>query len=501
MPSKSSLSTASMTSSRGTARWAHQTNSIPGASSAIDAMNAWPLLVPPNTCRLTSRATRISRTTARGAPKPSTAMCGHRASPWAGRPTNIGRWVWVSPWGWTWIDDSRWGYAPFHYGRWAHVRDRWCWVPGPRHVRAVYAPALVGWGGSHGHNVSWFPLGPREVYVPGRRFSRNYWERVNFSNTYVSRARFSDAVANRVSDTVYRNRVVPGGVTAMPLSAFTSAGRTGDHRARFNQQELARTVASAVPPQIAPVRESRLGGPSRPNVRIPPASLATRQVVVRRDPPPAAAHFTRRPTPAGNAALVQAPRPSARPAVRGQVNERPERNNQDRPPRAERPVKESAPPPASSVYEPRAIADRVRVDRDRQVRERQQREDSQQREAANQQSWQRQEDQARQQREQRTSRELHSNSSISSRNVSGPSARRKRCGRPPNVQSSNSASSREQRQQSEQRQNSEHASATSGSSVERPQAERPSRSETQKPAETRSPPRERHEGNERARRN
>ena len=61
-------------------------------------------------------------------------------------PYRYGRWVWVSPWGWTWIDDAPWGYAPFHYGRWAHVRNRWCWVPGPRHVRAVYAPAVVRMG-------------------------------------------------------------------------------------------------------------------------------------------------------------------------------------------------------------------------------------------------------------------------------------------------------------------------------------------------------------------
>ena len=105
---------------------------------------------------------------------------------WA--PYQYGRWVWVSPWGWTWIDDAPWGYAPFHYGRWAHVRNRWCWVPGPRHVRAVYAPALVGWVGSpRVYRIvrrAWFPLGPREVYVPGRRFSRHYVERVNFSNTY-----------------------------------------------------------------------------------------------------------------------------------------------------------------------------------------------------------------------------------------------------------------------------------------------------------------------------
>ena len=73
------------------------------------------------------------------------------AADWS--PYRYGRWVWVAPWGWTWIDDAPWGYAPFHYGRWAHVRNRWCWVPGPRHVRAVYAPALVGWVGSPGVGV------------------------------------------------------------------------------------------------------------------------------------------------------------------------------------------------------------------------------------------------------------------------------------------------------------------------------------------------------------
>ncbi|MES1265149.1 MAG: DUF6600 domain-containing protein, partial [Variovorax sp.] len=33
---------------------------------------------------------------------------------WA--PYAYGRWVSISPWGWTWIDDAPWGYAPFHYG-------------------------------------------------------------------------------------------------------------------------------------------------------------------------------------------------------------------------------------------------------------------------------------------------------------------------------------------------------------------------------------------------
>src|SRR5690606_13967295 len=88
---------------------------------------------------------------------------------WA--PYRDGRWVWVSPWGWTWVDHAPWGFAPFHYGRWAYVRERWCWVPGPRHYRPVYAPALVGWIGrphvgisvSFGSGIGWFPLGPREI--------------------------------------------------------------------------------------------------------------------------------------------------------------------------------------------------------------------------------------------------------------------------------------------------------------------------------------------------
>jgi hypothetical protein len=60
-------------------------------------------------------------------------------------PYAFGNWVWVSPWGWTWIDSSPWGYAPYHYGNWTRYRGRWCWVPGPRHERPRYRPAPQGW--------------------------------------------------------------------------------------------------------------------------------------------------------------------------------------------------------------------------------------------------------------------------------------------------------------------------------------------------------------------
>ena len=374
---------------------------------------------------------------------------------WA--PYSYGRWVWVSPWGWSWIDDSHWGYAPFHYGRWAHVRNRWCWVPGPRHHRAVYAPALVGWVGAPGSHVSWFPLGPREVYVPGRRFSRYYLERVNFANTNVSRAHFSDSVANRVRDVAYRNRAAPGGVTAVPRSAFTSAGRTGDHRARVSEQVLERGIASAAMPSIAPVRESRLGGSTRANVRVPPPSIANRQVVVRRDPPPAAARFARRPAPSGDFSQTLSERVA-----------RPVRNGNDRPPRVERPSNESVPPARSSVFDRHAIADAVREDRDRQVRggEQQRREAFQQREALQQ--------RARNQRQAEVLRQ------VAERQVE----QRQRS---------------EQRQQSEQRERNERPRAEQPR-AERPQVERSHRAEAQRPAESRPQPRGREGGNTRPKR-
>src|SRR5271170_4047845 len=67
---------------------------------------------------------------------------------WA--PYRYGHWVWIGPWGWTWVEDEPWGFAPFHYGRWAYVRGYWGWVPGPVVVRPVYAPALVGFVGGGG---------------------------------------------------------------------------------------------------------------------------------------------------------------------------------------------------------------------------------------------------------------------------------------------------------------------------------------------------------------
>src|SRR5574337_137249 len=56
-----------------------------------------------------------------------------------------GRWVWIVSWGWTWVDTSPWGFAPYHYGRWLRWHGRWAWTPGPRHSPPRFAPAPPQW--------------------------------------------------------------------------------------------------------------------------------------------------------------------------------------------------------------------------------------------------------------------------------------------------------------------------------------------------------------------
>jgi DNA segregation ATPase FtsK/SpoIIIE-like protein len=104
---------------------------------------------------------------------------------WA--PYRSGRWEWMEPWGWTWIDASPWAFATSHYGRWTIIGTRWAWVPGRLGVRPMYAPALVAFVGSGNAplaingkpSVAWFPLAPGEAWQPGFRATPLYISSVN----------------------------------------------------------------------------------------------------------------------------------------------------------------------------------------------------------------------------------------------------------------------------------------------------------------------------------
>jgi len=210
---------------------------------------------------------------------------------WA--PYRFGHWAWIAPWGWTWIDDARWGYAPFHYGRWLRYHNDWCWVPGPRRVRPVYAPALVGWVGgaavgaavAPAGGVAWFPLGPREVYVPPYRVSQGYVRTVNTTNTTIINNRYiTDVYERNVTPLHYANNTVAA-VSAVPENVFTSGQRVGAHAVHLPEGLLEGASVSAAAPALAPGRQSVLG-PGYAVVR-PPAGVLSRPVVARTPPPPA----------------------------------------------------------------------------------------------------------------------------------------------------------------------------------------------------------------------
>ena len=228
----------------------------------------------------------------------------HVDAGWA--PYHEGHWDWISPWGWTWVDDSSWGYAPFHYGRWVSVSGRWGWVAGPVAVQAVYAPALVvfigGGPGGFGGNVGWFPLGPREVYVPSYRVSEAYVNRVNISNTTVNVTQVTNVyhttiinnTTTNITNITYANRNVQGAVMVVPQHAFTSAQPVAKARVQVTAQQIASAPLSGRV-AVAPTRESVLGSKAATagHVTAPPAAVANRQVVAKKTPPPQPVPFAK----------------------------------------------------------------------------------------------------------------------------------------------------------------------------------------------------------------
>lgn len=237
----------------------------------------------------------------------------HVAAGWA--PYRNGQWVWVAPWGWTWVDDARWGFAVSHYGRWMYRWDTWCWVPGPARARAYYAPALVAFvGGNHvqlpgagGHvnGIAWFPLAPREVFRPAYPVSRRYFEHINRSNTVIT-----DQVMNNTDSTrngrhaAYANRHIPGAVIAVPTTAFVQS------------QPVAR---STVPVTLAASTPVAFAAPVAPNAQ------SVRGVAGRSDPPPARVFdrpvVARPAPPVAPTGLM--PQPPQRDATSGEARGRP----------------------------------------------------------------------------------------------------------------------------------------------------------------------------------
>ncbi len=180
-------------------------------------------------------------------------------------PYRNGHWGYVAPWGWTWIDDASWGFAPSHYGRWVQDGPRWGWIPAERGGRErqreapVYAPALVSFisigigvsvaagsdrrlGEGRG-SVGWVPLGPREAYVPPYRTSDRYVKAVNVGN--VTNVTTNNTVTNVNNVTTITNLVNRDAATVVPVTAMTGS------------QPVAARVEAVTPKALAEARSER----------------------------------------------------------------------------------------------------------------------------------------------------------------------------------------------------------------------------------------------------
>jgi hypothetical protein len=190
---------------------------------------------------------------------------------WA--PYRYGRWVWVSPWGWTWVDDAAWGFAPFHYGRWLFLGGRWGWVPGPLSASPCYAPALVGFYGRAGgvqaggaastgaDVVGWFPLAPGEVYRPGYATSAQYLRVLN--GDVAARA-----PANGMR-TGYRYAQTSFAATAVARDAFGLGQAVATARIALGPASLANAVAVDHAAAVLPPRPA-IATPGLPTPRAVP---------------------------------------------------------------------------------------------------------------------------------------------------------------------------------------------------------------------------------------
>lgn len=232
-------------------------------------------------------------------------------------PYRDGRWVWTRQWGWSWVDNAPWGFAPFHYGRWVQYRNRWAWAPGRFEPRPAYAPALVAWVGgpkvSIGVSVGgvrtppqvgWAPLPPRQSYVPIHAHSPQYGDRFRWDREPQNNSRY-----------------VPNDRMDRPARSEPQRGDIGPQRSQRPSDLTTAPETQPNPlPAVVPWGAGRQQGEDRRGDR--------------RDPRPDRQPIEGQPLPVQVAPPVPLPLPAPRPSREGEVrdtpygNDRPDRNRE-----------------------------------------------------------------------------------------------------------------------------------------------------------------------------
>lgn len=274
-----------------------------------------------------------------------------RSVPAGWEPYRTGRWQYVKPWGWTWVDEQPWGFAPYHYGRWANRNNRWSWVPPQRETRPVYAPALVAFIGGIELSVSlgqqsrapvgWFPLAPREAYVPPYTTNRDYYNNVNRSNR-IQEAMLEDRWQHAQRRDSDRDRSRPDQQRFVPANQRYATVVPSEDFVR--SRPVARALIKVALDKLTAAPVARVSAPPAPaqsvNAAPPPSAPAATPPAAT---PPAAT------TPPGTRPGATAPAPNTPPGTaRGPNGQRPK---EPRPadPKAEAEAKAKAEAAAKNV--------------------------------------------------------------------------------------------------------------------------------------------------------
>ena len=195
------------------------------------------------------------------------------AADWA--PYRDGYWTNVGAWGFTWVDAAPWGYAPFHYGRWAWVGGRWGWCPGTFVARPRWAPALVGWVGGARWSVSvnaggpvygWVPLGWGEPLHP-------WWGRCSYNCWATYNRPYAVNVATRPVNppSHFRNAEIPNALTAVSGTTLERRMPVAPNRVAVPTHLMANAPVLASAPAVA-TGPLRIPGTRAGTAGTPPAA-------------------------------------------------------------------------------------------------------------------------------------------------------------------------------------------------------------------------------------
>ena len=221
------------------------------------------------------------------------------AEGWA--PYRHGRWTWVQPWGWTWVDDAPWGYAPSHYGRWVSLGGRWGWSPGRVTPRPVWTPAVVGWvvhqksGNtvvSGNPNIGWYPLSPGTTYQPVYAVSPHYLEQVNGGHTHRRHNPEVNYPAQTAITTIDSNRFNSNKVVIVKQGVIQMVdSKTSPNQLRqYDSGRPGRPLAPPAPAghELRPAGQVPVApnGPNVPLVNHPPRNTVVEPHPIQRPPTP-----------------------------------------------------------------------------------------------------------------------------------------------------------------------------------------------------------------------